>query len=640
METNFGFVRVAAAVPMLRVADCAYNVEQMKQMLDEAVEEGVEIICFPELSITGYTCADLFFTQQLQQSAMKALEQLCAYTRNLPIVVLAGAPLLADNNLYNCAFVMTDGEVLGVVPKINLPNTGEFYEKRWFTSGRSVREHDGKPKIPSVELWSGDVPFGVDLVFETGGYRFGIELCEDLWSPLPPSTQLAIQGAELIFNLSSSNCIVGKHAFRRQMITQQSSRVHCGYVYTSSGVGESTTDVVFGGSTYIAENGDIIAMGERFQRENTMTISEIDIERLRTDRQRNTNFTKDQVGHYRRVRVAPIERTEAHTEPLHRTFSPTPFLPSIEDEVAYCSDVLSIQTSALARRWEHTHAQSIVVGISGGLDSTLALLVAVQTADLLDYDRSRILAVTMPGFGTSNRTYNNAIALTEQLGVSIHEISIREVVTQHLHDLGHDLETHDITYENAQARVRTLILMDMANQYNGLVLGTGDLSELALGWATYNGDHMSMYGINADIPKTLVRHIVEYAAKNIYNDSVGAVLKDICDTPVSPELLPTEENGDIAQKTEDKVGPYELHDFFLYYFLRYGFTADKIAFMAQQAFEDKYSEETIRHWLNVFMRRFLTQQFKRSCMPDGPKVVSVSLSPRGDWRMPSDACCI
>ena len=636
METNFGFVRVAAAVPTLKVADCSYNVKQMKTMINEAVEEGVEIICFPELSVTGYTCADLFFTQQLQQNAMSALEDLCAYTRNKPIVVLAGAPIKADNNLYNCAFVMTDGEVLGVVPKINLPNTGEFYEKRWFTSGRAVREADGRPRIPTVELWSGDVPFGVDLIFETHRFCFGIELCEDLWSPLPPSTQLAIQGAELIFNLSSSNCVVGKHAFRRQMITQQSSRVKCGYIFTSSGVGESTTDVVFSGSTYIAENGDLIEMGERFQRENNLTITELDVERLRTDRQRNTNFTKDQHLHYRRIHVAPIENENGFTEPIHRHFSTHPFLPEIDEEVSYCSDVLSIQTSALARRWEHTKAQSMVIGISGGLDSTLALLVAVQTADLLGYDRSRILAVTMPGFGTSDRTYNNAIALMEKLGVSLHEIPIRDVVAQHLRDIDHDLETHDITYENAQARVRTLILMDMANKYNGLVLGTGDLSELALGWATYSGDHMSMYGINAGIPKTLVRHMVEYIAKNIYTDEIKNILIDICDTPVSPELLPTDESGDIAQKTEDKVGPYELHDFFLYYFLRYGFTREKIAFMAGQAFEDKYSEEEIRKWLNTFMHRFFMQQFKRSCLPDGPKVVSVSLSPRGDWRMPSD----
>ena len=638
MKTNFGFVRVAAAVPMVRVADCAYNVKQVKDQITEAVEEGVEVICFPELTVTGYTCADLFFTRQLQQDALAALEQICEFTRGKSIIVLVGGPLKVDNNLFNCAFVMTDGEVVGVVPKINLPNTGEFYEKRWFTSGRSIRMHDGKPRIPTIELWCGQVPFGVDLLFATRNYTFGIEICEDLWSPLPPSTQLAIQGAELIFNLSSSNCVTGKHAYRRQMIEQQSARVHCGYIYTSSGVGESTTDVVFSGSTYICENGDLLEQGERFCRESTMTISEIDIERLRTDRERNTNFTKDQHGYYRQIPVVPFEGEPNYSEAAHRKFSTTPFLPCKGDADYYAGDVLSIQTSALARRWEHTHAETIVLGVSGGLDSTLALLVAVQTADLLGYDRSQIIGVTMPGFGTSGRTYQNALDLMEQLGISIHEIPIREMATQHLHDIGHDLETHDITYENAQARIRTLVLMDMANKYNGLVLGTGDMSELALGWCTYSGDQMSMYGVNAGIPKTLVRFMVRYLANNLFNDETRRILLDIVDTPVSPELLPTDAQGQIAQKTEDKIGPYELHDFFMYYFLRYGFTREKIAYMATLAFEDQYSEEEIIKWLNTFMHRFFTQQFKRSCMPDGPKVVPVGLSPRGDLRMPSDIC--
>ena len=523
--------------------------------------------------------------------------------------------------------------MLGVVPKINLPNTGEFYEKRWFTSGRAwQRSADAE----TIELWSGDVPFGTDLLFTTRHYCFGIEICEDLWSPLPPSTQLAIQGAELIFNLSSSNCLVGKNAFRRQMITQQSARVHCGYVYASSGVGESTTDVVFSGSTYIAEDGAMLGEGERFQRVSDMIIQEIDIERLRTERQRNTNFTSDKVGHYRKINVAPIEREEDFTEPLHRTFSMTPFLPAKANEDEYCMDVLAIQTNGLMRRWQHTHAETVVVGISGGLDSTLALLVCVQAADRLGYDHSRVIGITMPGFGTSDRTHDNALALMDQLGVTTYEIPIREVVTQHLNDIGHDISNHDITYENAQARSRTLILMDMANKYNGIVVGTGDLSELALGWATYCGDQMSMYGVNAGIPKTLVRYMVRYAAENLFGEETRRTLMDIIDTPVSPELLPTDEAGNIAQITEDKVGPYELHDFFIYYFLHYGFTREKIAYMAIQAFADVYDEETIRKWLNVFMQRFFRQQFKRSCMPDGPKVVAVSLSPRGDWRMPSD----
>lgn len=643
MNTNFGFVRVAAAVPMVHIADCAYNAEEVKRQIDEAVREGVEVICFPELTLTGYTCADLFFTQQLQQNAMAALEDVCAYTRGKAIIVLIGAPLKVDNDLFNCAFVLTDGEVMGVVPKINLPNTGEFYEKRWFTSGRAVREctpNGMEPRIPTIDLWCGDVPFGMDLLFTTRHFSFGIEVCEDLWSPLPPSTQLAIQGAELIFNLSSSNCVVGKHKFRQQMITQQSARVHCGYVYTSSGVGESTTDVVFSGSTYIAENGEMLAQGDRFQRVSSMIIQEIDVERLRTDRQRNTNFSKDKQGHYRHINVAPIERENDLTEPIHRHFSASPFLPEKGDEDQYCMDVFSIQTGGLMRRWEHTKAQTVVIGISGGLDSTLALISSVIAADQLGYDRTRVVGVTMPGFGTSDRTHENALQLMQLLGITIREIPIAQMATQHLSDISHDLDTHDVTYENAQARIRTLVLMDIANQMNGFVVGTGDLSELALGWATYAGDQMSMYGLNADIPKTLVRYLVTYAAENLFDEHIRRVLLDIVDTPVSPELLPTTDDGKITQFTEEKIGSYELHDFFLYYYLRFGFTREKILYMAVRAFEDTYSEETISHWLDVFMRRFFQQQFKRSCMPDGPKVMTVSLSPRGDWRMPSDACCI
>ena len=644
MNTKFGYVRVAAAVPHMRVADCKYNASEIKKQISEAVEEGVEVVCFPELSVTGYTCADLFFTQQLQRDALSALEEVCAYTRDLPIIVLVGAPLKVDNNLYNCAFVMTDGDVVGVVPKVNLPNTGEFYEKRWFSSGRDVLERNVnsiRPRIPTIELWGTDVPFGIDLLFTTKDYSFGIEICEDLWSPLPASTQLAIQGAEIIFNLSSSNCVTGKHEFRQRMITQQSARVHCGYVYTSSGIGESTTDIVFSGSTYIAENGDMLEIGERFQMESSMVISEIDVERLRIDRQRNTNFTHDKHGHYRHIQVAPLEpdngnRVSDNGGPLHRHFTQTPFLPKRKDSVEYCEDVLNLQVHGLLRRWQHTHADSLVIGISGGLDSTLALIVSVLAADRLGYNRSQVIGVTMPGFGTSGRTYNNALAMMEELGVSIHEVPIRDMAIQHLNDIGHDLDTHDITYENAQARIRTLVLMDLANKYNGLVVGTGDMSELALGWATYCGDHMSMYGVNAGVPKTLVRYMVRYAAENIFGERLREILMDVIDTPVSPELLPTDENGNIAQITEDKVGPYELHDFFMYYYLRYGFTREKIAYMAGMAFDGVYSEAVIEHWLSVFMRRFFTQQFKRSCLPDGPKVVGVSLSPRGDLRMPSD----
>jgi len=630
MQKEFGYVRVAAAVPKVQVADSRFNTAEIIAQIHEAAEEQVEVVCFPELCVTGYTCADLFFQRQLQENALAAMEEICQETKGLPMIVIAGAPLKVDNNLYNCAFVMTDGDVVGVVPKVNLPNTGEFYEKRWFTPGRQTTQK-------TVELWSGDVPFGPDLLFVTRRYMFGVELCEDLWSPLPPSTQLAIQGAELIFNLSSSNCITGKHAFRRQMILQQSARVHCGYIYTSSSVGESTTDVVFSGSTYIAENGDLLSEGERFLRESHITISEIDVDRLRTDRQRNTNFTDDHQGDYRKVYVAPIDSDEAD-RPMHRTFCRSPFIPDdpiLADDSF--EDILQIQTSGLAKRWEHTRAQSMVIGISGGLDSTLALIVACLTADRLGYNRKQVIGVTMPGFGTSDRTYQNAISLMEQLGVSMQEISIRDAVMQHFEDISHDPDNHDITYENAQARERTQILMDLANKYNGLVVGTGDLSELALGWATYNGDQMSMYGVNAGVPKTLVRAVVTYCARAIFHGETQTILQDIVDTPVSPELLPTDQAGQIAQKTEDKVGPYELHDFFIYYFLRYGFTRAKIQFMAEQAFEGEYDAETIAKWLDVFMRRFFAQQYKRSCMPDGPKVTYVSLSPRGDWRMPSDA---
>lgn len=628
MSRNYGFVRVAAAVPKMRLAECWYNAQQIKLQIDEAVKEGVQIVSFPELSLTGYTCADLFFMQQLQEDALNSLEDICLYTKDKSIIVIVGAPLQSDNNLYNCAIVISDGRILGVVPKINLPNTGEFYEKRWFTTGRNC--------LPEIEIFGSNVPFGPDLLFISNDCSFGVEICEDLWSPLPPSTQLAIQGAELIFNLSSSNCVTGKHAFRRQMITQQSSRVHCGYIYASSGVGESTTDVVFGGSTYICENGKLLCEGERFLRESNMLVQELDIERLRTDRQRNTNFTKDKVSAYRKVSALVDIDNEQEIMPVHRHFRKNPFLPAPQEREEFCDDVMHIQTTALAHRWECSHAKTMIVGVSGGLDSTLALLVCVHTADMLGYDRKQVIGVTMPGFGTSDRTYQNALFLMNELGITQYEIPITSAVLQHFEDIGHDPQVHNVTYENAQARERTQILMDLANIHNGLVVGTGDMSELALGWCTYNADHMSMYGINAGIPKTIVRYVVEYEAQNYFSSPVREILLDIVNTPVSPELLPTDSAGNIAQKTEDAVGPYELHDFFMYYTLRYGFSADKIRYIANIVFEDDYSEEQIDKWLKVFLRRFFTQQFKRSCLPDGPKVVSISLSPRGDLRMPSD----
>ena len=629
MNKHFGFVRVGVAVPKVQVADCDFNASQIEQQITQAVQAQAQVVCFPELSVTGYTCADLFFTQQLQQNTVAALQRICAFSQGKPIVVLIGAPLKVDNNLYNCAFVIHNGEMVGIVPKTNLPNTGEFSEKRWFWPG--------KTSIESVDLFGKEIPFGPNLLFCINDFCFGLEICEDLWSPLPASTQLTIQGAEIIFNLSSSNCLVGKHAFRQQMITQQSARVHCGYVYTSSGIGESTTDVVFSGSTYIAENGEMLEVGERFLEDSSLKFTEIDVERLRIDRQRNNNFTMDKTAPYRKIYISSLEAEKKPVEPLHRVFSQTPFLPSPEDRKNYCDDVVSIQTCGLAKRWRHTQAKSLLIGISGGLDSTLALLICVLTADRLGYSRSQIHGVTMPCFGTTNRTYQNALKLMQLLGITTHEIDIKEAVTEHFAMIEQDPQKYDATYENSQARYRTMTLMDMANKYNGLVVGTGDMSELALGWATYCGDQMSMYGVNAGIPKTLVRYMVDYLKDAVFTEkTTQQILEDICQTAISPELLPPDAQGNIAQKTEDKVGPYVLHDFFLYYYLRYGFTKEKINYMASLAFKNDFTNDEITHWLDVFMHRFFAQQYKRSCMPDGPKVVSVSLSPRGDWRMPSD----
>lgn len=625
-HNDLGYVRVGAAVPQVSVGDCPFNVSQIETQITQSVHEGAQVVCFPELSITGYTCEDLFFTQQLQHNTLDALQEICSFSKGKPIVVLVGAPLKVDNNLYNCAFVIHDGVLVGIVPKTNLPNTAEFSEKRWFCPGRT--------NITSVELFGKEIPFGTDMLFCVNDFCFGIEICEDLWSPLPPSTQLAIQGAEIIFNLSSSNCLVGKHVFRQQMITQQSARVHCGYVYTSSGIGESTTDIVFSGSVYIAENGDMLEVGERFCSDPKLYVREIDVERLRTDRQRNNNFTADQKGHYRKIYIEALSKKVI--EPLHYTINSTPFLPVPDNANTYFNDVALIQVNALAKRWLYTQAKTLIIGVSGGLDSTLALLIAVRTADRLGYPRSVVHGITMPCFGTTSRTYNNALALMKTLGISVHEINIKEAVSEHFEMIGHDASQHDTTYENSQARYRTLILMNLANELKGIVVGTGDMSELALGWATYCGDHMSMYGINAGVPKTLVKAMVDFFAHEEAFKEVKETLLDICATDISPELLPPSTQDTISQKTEDKVGPYILHDFFLYYFLRYGFTRYKIYYMACKAFKGQFEEDIIKHWLDVFMKRFFAQQYKRSCMPDGPKVVGVSLSPRGDWRMPSD----
>jgi NAD+ synthase (glutamine-hydrolysing) len=624
---NHGFVRVSAAIPPVKVADCRFNISGMIGMIEQAEKENASVILFPELGITAYTCADLFLHQSLLDDAEKALELLLMETCNSPVVIIAGMPLRVDGMLYNVAVVMQQGRILGIVPKTHLPNNNEFYEKRWFKPAQS--------SLNGIILMNGtEVAFGTNLIFKTEAFSFGIEICEDLWVPEPPGTQLSMQGAEIIFNLSASNEVIGKHQYLRQLIEQQSGRCHGAYVYASAGFGESSTDVVYAGNAIIAENGKIIANSERFVFEEQLITTDIDIQKLRAERLRNSNFFNNkQETAYRKV---AFEFLPNQLTVLNRVFDKHPFVPGLANRNASCEEIFSIQVGGLAQRWTHTQAKSLVVGISGGLDSTLALLVCVKTADKLGYDRKKIIGITMPGFGTTDRTYNNAISLMQALGITMHEISIKDACMQHFKDISHDVHVHDVTYENTQARERTQILMDMANKTGGLVIGTGDLSELALGWATYNGDHMSMYGVNSGIPKTLVRYLVGWASHQLDASSEN-ILKDVLDTPVSPELLPADEAGNIAQKTEDIVGPYELHDFFLYYFVRFGFSPEKILFLAENAFEGSYEQSTIKKWLKIFIQRFFSQQFKRSCLPDGPKVGSINLSPRGDWRMPSDA---
>ena len=624
---NNGFIRVAAAIPELRVADCAFNVARIADLVRKGESEKVQVICFPELSVTGYTCADLFQQQQLLLDAQKALNELQLVSFSTTAVIIVGLPVRVESHLFNTAVVLQGGHIIGVVPKTHLPNNNEFYEKRWFTSGAFA---DTK----TISISGEEVPFGTDLLFSDGKFTFGIEICEDLWVPIPPSSQQALHGAEIIFNLSATNELIGKHQYLRQLIEQQSARCNAGYVYASAGAGESTTDVVYSGNGLIAENGKIIAASERFSFEPQLIVSDIDIDRLHAERIRNTNYANDKSA--RVYRTIQLEDPHFTNFDLKRTFDKHPFVPSITNREESCHEIFSIQIGGLAKRWQHTHSETVVIGISGGLDSTLALLVCVKTADKLGYDRKRIIGITMPGFGTTDRTYKNSIQLMKSLGITMLEISIKEACLQHFRDINHDPKLHDVVYENTQARERTQILMDIANKEHGIVIGTGDLSEMALGWSTYNGDHMSMYAVNSGVPKTLVRYLVDFAAHQL-DTSSKVILRDILDTPVSPELLPADENGDIAQKTEDIVGPYELHDFFLYYMVRFGFSPSKILFLAKNAFADCYPDEVIEKWLKTFIHRFFAQQFKRSCIPDGPKVGSINLSPRGDWRMPSDA---
>lgn len=628
---NYGFVKVAAAVPRVKVADCKFNSERLEGLITIAEGKGVQILTFPEMCITGYTCGDLFAQQLLLEQAEMALIQILNSTRQLDIISILGMPVVVNSTVINAAVVIQKGKILGVVPKTYLPNYKEFYEQRWFTSALQVSEN-------SVRLCGQIVPMGNNLLFETAETTFGIEICEDLWATVPPSSSLALQGAEIIFNLSADDEGIGKHNYLCSLISQQSARCISGYVFSSSGFGESTTDVVFAGNGLIYENGYLLARSERFCMEEQLIINEIDVECIRAERRVNTTFAANKANcpGKEAVRIS-TEFVNSKDLNLTRTFNPHPFVPQGSELNSRCKEIFSIQIAGLAQRLLHTGAKTAVIGISGGLDSTLALLVCVKTFDKLGLSRKDILGITMPGFGTTDRTYHNAIDLMNSLGVSIREISIREACIQHFKDIGHDLNIHDVTYENSQARERTQILMDIANQTWGMVIGTGDLSELALGWATYNGDHMSMYGVNAGIPKTLVKHLVQWVAENGMDEASKATLLDIVDTPISPELIPADENGEIKQKTEDLVGPYELHDFFLYYFLRFGFRPSKIYFLAQTAFSGVYDDETIKKWLQTFFRRFFNQQFKRSCLPDGPKVGSISISPRGDWRMPSDA---
>jgi NAD+ synthase (glutamine-hydrolysing) len=626
---DFGFLRVAAASPTLRVADCDFNTAEIKSVIERAVREEVQLICFPELCITAYSCGDLFFQEALQRKAVASLTELAAFMKGKPsLIAIVGLPLRIKSSLFNMAAVISAEGILGFVPKTNIPNDREFYEKRWFASAADISAF-------SVEIGGEEVPVAAEgMIFRTPFGNFGIEICEDLWMPNPPSSTLALQGADVLFNLSASNELVGKHRYRKSLVLQQSGRCNAAYVYSSAGCGESTTDLVFSGACLIAENGAMLAESKRFSLESELIIADIDIDALRHDRMMNTNY----------ISVATDSTTEIDCEiepvtpeKMYRTFHPHPFIPSKESAEENLSEVFNIQTHGLAKRLLHTGVKTVTIGVSGGLDSTLALLVTIKTFDILRLPRKNIHGITMPGFGTTDRTYANAIALMKASGVTVKEISIVDAVKLHFNDIGHEISDESITYENSQARERTQILMDYANKIGGLVVGTGNLSELALGWATYNGDHMSMYSVNTSVPKTLVASLVRWIADTQMEESSRRILHDVLDTPFSPELLPAGTDGKIAQKTEFFVGPYELHDFFLYRMLRYGDRPKRILFMAQQAFTSVYDPEVILKWLKVFYKRFFSQQFKRSCLPDGPKVGSINLSPRGNWRMPSDA---
>lgn len=634
----YSFIRTAAAVPVLKVADCVYNTEEIIKLIDEALKKEVKILAFPELSITSYTCGDLFAQSTLIEYAEKSLEKIAEFSKDKDMFITVGLPVCCDNQTFNCIAGISKGKILGLIPKTNLPNYSEFYEERWFSSADDLISDE-------ITICGQTVPIGSDILFTVENIKnltIGIEVCEDLWSPIPPSSYQSIFGATVIINGSASNELATKHEYRRNLVAQQSSRCICGYIYSSAGTGESTQDTVFSGHSMICENGNMLGESKRFLREESLTIADIDLELLANDRKKNTSFMTQLRKNEGPLFFRNIKFTmeENSIDEFYRTVKPAPFVPDNNAMLnERCEDIFNIQVTGLAKRITHTNSKSLVVGISGGLDSTLALLVAVKACDYLGIDRKNVHGITMPGFGTTDRTYNNALNLMKSLGVTVKEISIKDAAIQHFKDIGHDINIHDVTYENTQARERTQILMDYANKEWGMVIGTGDLSELALGWATYNGDHMSMYGVNGGVPKTLVRVLVKWVAENenLGNNS-AEILFDVLDTPVSPELLPPDKDGNINQKTEEIVGPYELHDFFLYYVVRFGFSPAKILFLAEKAFKGEYSRETLIKWIKNFYRRFFAQQFKRSCLPDGPKVGTISLSPRGDWRMPSDAC--
>ncbi len=626
--TNYGYVRVGAGVPNLKIADLEFNKERIIEMVADASAKGVRILVMPELGVTGYTCADLFEQPLLLKKAEETVLSIAEATEDLEIAFAVGCPVIAEGRRYNCAVMIAGGKVLGIVPKSHIPNYGEFYEKRWFESGARIKDD-------FLEFGERLVYFGTDYLFEVYGVKVGIEICEDLWVPEPPSCRLAKAGADIILNLSASDELIGKHDYLLRLISQQSARCRCAYVYSSAGWGESSTDLVFAGNAIIAEDGSILDSERRFFIEPTISIKDVDIEKLRNDRTRFSTYYDgcDTIHEIRIIEPYLEVKNEADLNPY---VDPLPFVPHDEAKLnEHCEEIINIQARGLMQRLNAISCRNAVIGISGGLDSTLALLVTVRAFDLLKLDRKGIIGITMPGMATTSRTHNNAVGLMEELGVTSLEIPIGKAVAQHFSDIGQDPDKYDVTYENSQARERTQILMDYANKVNGIVIGTGDMSELALGWCTYNGDHMSMYGVNASVPKTLVKYLVKWFSTE-FGDKASKILLDIFDTPISPELVPSGKDT-IGQKTEDLVGPYELHDFFMYHLLRNSFAPRKIFWLSQKAFAGKYDDATLLKWLRNFYRRFFNQQFKRSCMPDGPKVGSVCLSPRGDWRMPSDA---